>query len=225
MTEAGRKRQLAAKEIARLEKELGEVKGSIQRKELEKKRLKLNDAQYRAPAEGIFLFESASKRPQALNDNQYIGKIVDLNKLQFIALVGEQDVFRIKPEMKVKVKITAMKDVPLTGTVLRVSKFAKTGTDQESINQAAQFEVVISLEPSEYLIAGLSLNGDIETSRKENVLVLPSIAIMNDQNSSYVMVEKSPGQYERRDIKVGMDTGEKAEIVEGLKEGDVIALQ
>lgn len=46
---------------------------------------------------------------------------------------------------------------------------------------------------------------------------------MNDQNSSYVMVEKSPGQYERRDIKVGMDTGEKAEIVEGLKEGDVIA--
>ncbi|KQO18549.1 efflux RND transporter periplasmic adaptor subunit [Paenibacillus sp. Leaf72] len=224
-TEVERKKALAAKEIARLNQELNDVKESIGRKALTQKRLKLNESQYRSPGDGIFLFDQTAKQLQAVGDNQLIGKIVDLNKLQFIALVGEQDVFRIKQDMLVKVKMTAMKDVLLEGKVLRVSKFAKTGTDQNSLNQAAQFEVVISLEPSEYLIAGLSLTGDIEISRKESALALPSIAIMSDQASSYVMLEKGAGQYERQDIKVGMSAGDKVEVLEGLKEGDVVSLQ
>jgi len=220
-----RKKLLANREIARLTKELEDVRKSIRRQELQQKKLKLQDSEFRASTAGIFLFDSAAKKPQALSDNQYIGKIVDLNKLQFITLVGEQDVFRIKPEMNVKVTMSAMKDVPLTGTVKHVSKFAKTGTDQDSLNQAAQFEVIISLEPSEYLIAGLSLTGDIETSRKENVVALPSIAIMRDQTSAYVMLDNGSGQYERRDIKTGLETTDKTEVLEGLKEGDTVSLQ
>jgi RND family efflux transporter MFP subunit len=224
MTEAERKQVLVTRETARLNRELSEVTESIQRKTLEQKRQMLNKAQYRAPAAGIFLFEQAGKQPQAVGDNQYIGKIVDLNKLQFIALVGEQDVFRIKPDMAVEVGMTAMKDVKLSGKVLRVSKFAKGGTDQSSIDQAAQFEVVIGLEPSEYLIAGLSLNGTVETSRKENVVVLPSIAIIREQGVAYVMLDKGAGQLERKEIKLGMETPDKTEILEGVAAGDVVVL-
>lgn len=225
LTEETRKKQLANREIAKLTKELEDVRKSISRQSLQQKKLKLEDSQYRSPASGIFLFDSATKRPKALSDNQYIGKIVDLDKLQFTALVGEQDVFRIKPDMKVTVKMSAMKNVPISGTVKHVSKFAKTGTDQNNLNQAAQFEVIISLEPNEYLIAGLSLTGDIETSRRENTLVLSSIAIMRDQDSTYVMVDNGSGQYERRDIKIGLETTDKTEVLEGLKEGDRVALQ
>ncbi|WP_110930149.1 efflux RND transporter periplasmic adaptor subunit [Paenibacillus bouchesdurhonensis] len=225
LTEENRKKLLVNRESERMTKELEDVRQSIQRQELQQKKLKLQDSEFRAPAAGIFLFDSAAKKPQVLSDNQYVGKIVDLSKLQFTALVGEQDVFRIKPDMKVKVTMSAMKDVPLTGTVKHVSKFAKTGTDQDSLNKAAQFEVTISLEPSEYLIAGLSLTGDIETNRKENVLVLPSIAVMRDETSAYVMLDKGSGQYERRDIKTGLETMDKTEVLEGLKEGDTVALQ
>ncbi|AZK45085.1 efflux RND transporter periplasmic adaptor subunit [Paenibacillus lentus] len=225
LTEENRKKLLVNRESERLSKELEDVRKSIQRQELEQKKLKLQDSEFRAPAAGIFLFDSAAKKAQTLSDNQYVGKIVDLNKLQFTALVGEQDVFRIKPDMNVKVTMSAMKDVPLSGTVKHVSKFAKTGTDEDSMNKAAQFEVTISLEPSEYLIAGLSLTGDIETNRKENVLVLPSIAVMRDETSAYVMLDKGAGQYERRDIKIGLETIDKTEVLEGLKEGDTVVLQ
>lgn len=225
LTEDNRRKLLANREVSRINKELDDVRKSIQQEGLQQKRQKLREAEYRSPSGGIFLFDSAAKRPQAVGDNQYIGKIVDLDKLQFIALVGESDVFRIKPGMNVNVTMNAMKDVPLTGTVMTVSKFAKSGTDSNSLNQAAQFEISISLEPSEYMIAGLSLAGDIETSRKEDVLVLPSIAIMKDQSSSYVMLETEPGQYERRNIKTGLETPEKTEVLEGLKEGDSVALQ
>lgn len=225
MTETERKRAFATKEIGRLTLELDDVTKSIQRKTLAEKQTLLGKSEYRSPAEGIFLYDTASKRPQAVGDNQYIGKIVDLGKLQFIALVGEQDVFRIKPDMQVQVKMNAMKDLKLSGKVLRVSKFAKTGTDQNNIDQAAQFEVVIALEPNEYLIAGLSLSGQIEIERKEDVTVVPTIAVMREKDSHYVMVDKGNGQLERRDIKIGMETPEKTEVLEGLKKGDTVVLQ
>ncbi|WP_053376238.1 efflux RND transporter periplasmic adaptor subunit [Paenibacillus sp. FJAT-27812] len=224
-TEEARKKLLVTKEIARLTKELNEVTSSIQAKELLVKKNKLKESSLRSPATGIFLFDNANKRPQALADNEYVGKVVDLNKLQFIALVGEQDVFRIKPGMPVQVKMNAMKDLKLTGKVLRVSKFAKTGTDQNNLNQAAQFEVVIVLEPSEYLIAGLSLNGAIETERKENTTAVPSIAIIREKDKHFVMLDSGNGQYERKEIKIGLETPELTEVLEGLKVGDQVFLQ
>ncbi|NIK76592.1 HlyD family secretion protein/macrolide-specific efflux system membrane fusion protein [Paenibacillus castaneae] len=224
-SEEERKRTLVEKEMNRITKELNEVTNSIQAKELQQKKKMLNESVYRSPATGIFLFDNPNKRPQALGNNEYVGKVVDLNKLQFIALVGEQDIFRIKEGMSVQVKMNAMKQLNLAGKVLKVSKFAKTGSDQNSLDQAAQFEVVIVLEPNEYLIAGLSLNGAIETERKEMATVVPTLAISREQDKHFVMFDLGNGQYERRDIKIGMETAEFTEVLEGLKEGDQVVLQ
>ncbi|OMF38262.1 efflux transporter periplasmic adaptor subunit [Paenibacillus sp. FSL H8-0548] len=224
-TEAARKKILVDREIARLTKELNAVTENLQAKELLEKKKKLNESTYRAPASGIFLFDNPNKRPQALADNEYVGKVVDLNKLQFIALVGEQDIFQIKPDMPVQVKMSAMKEISLTGKVQKVSKFAKSGTDQNNLNQAAQFEVVIALEPNEHLIAGLSLNGAIETKRKENTTAVPSIAIIREKEKNYVMFDAGNGEYERREIKIGLETPELTEVLEGLKPGDQVVLQ
>ncbi|MNE61889.1 macrolide transporter subunit MacA [compost metagenome] len=149
---------------------------------------------------------------------------MDLTKLQFVTLVGEQDVFRIKQGMSVDVKINAMKELKLKGTVQSVSKFAKTGTDQNNLGQAAQFEVIISLEPNEHLIAGLSLTGAIEIERKEKVIVVPTMAIISEEDKHYVMFDAGNGQYERRAVTIGLETPEHTEVLEGVKEGDKVAL-
>ncbi|WP_028610650.1 efflux RND transporter periplasmic adaptor subunit [Paenibacillus harenae] len=222
-SEEERKKTLVAKEVARLQNEVNDVTASIQEQELLQKKAKLKEADYKSPAAGIFLYESPGKRPQAVGENDYIGKVVDLKKLQFIALVGEQDVFRIKPDMPVKVKMNAMKDLELKGTVQKVSKFAKTGTDQNNLDQAAQFEIIIALEPNDHLIAGLSLNGAIETERKELATVVPSIAIIREEGKHYALLN-SGGSFERKEIKIGLETPEKTEVLEGLKEGDQVAL-
>ncbi|GGF68833.1 hemolysin secretion protein D [Paenibacillus albidus] len=226
-TEAERLKVLAAQETARLGNELNEVNANIQARELEEKKARLQTAIYRAPASGIFLFDNSSERPQAVTDNQYIGKIVDLSKLEFIAQVGEQDVFRIKKGMKVKVKLTAMKELTLTGEVTKVAKFATatSGENNASTSSTPQFEVVISLQPDEHLIGGLSLNGEIETTRKENAVVVSSIAIQHEGDLSYVMLDKGNGQYERTEIKTGLETSDNTEVLSGLKVGDKVVLQ
>lgn len=226
VTEAERLKALAAQETARLSDELNRVNAEIQRQELADKRNKLAAAVYKAPASGIFLFDSSTERPQSVTDNQYIGKIVDLNKLEFIALVGEQDVFRIKEGMKVAVKMTAMKELQLSGEVTKVSKFAVTAAgENKSSTAAAQFEVVITLQPNEHLIGGLSLVGEIETVRKENATVVSNIAITREGDQAFVMLDMGNGQYERREVEIGLETADKAEILSGLNVGDTIVLQ
>ncbi|WNS45443.1 efflux RND transporter periplasmic adaptor subunit [Paenibacillus sp. MMS20-IR301] len=224
-SEAERLKALAAEETARLNDELNQVNAEIQAKELADKKTKLNASVYHAPANGIFLFDSSSEQPQTVTDNQYIGKIVDLNKLEFVAQVGEQDIFRIQKGMKVQVKMTAKKDLSIAGEVTKVAKFATTTTGQNTAGQIPQFEVVISLQPDEHLIGGLSLSGDIETSRKENAVVVSSIAVVHEGDLAYVMLDKGDGQYERTEIKVGIETSEKTEVLSGLKAGDTVVLQ
>ncbi|WP_028546358.1 efflux RND transporter periplasmic adaptor subunit [Paenibacillus taiwanensis] len=227
MTEDEVKKQFVQKETARLQQELGSVSRDIQLQEMAEKRKKIAAARFSSPATGIFLYDEASKLPQVVQENARIGKIVDTKKLQLVSLVGEQDIFSIKVGMPVKVKINAMKEVPLKGKVLKVSKFAKSGTDQPSTtsNQAVQFEVIISLEANQNLIAGLSLTGQVEAARKPNVIVAPTVAIMKQQDKAYVQVQKADGQVERRDIKIGMETPDKTEIIEGLKPGETVILQ
>lgn len=224
-TEAERLKALAMQETSRLNDELNKVNSSIQRQELAEKREKLATAVYKAPASGIFLFDSSTERPQSVTDNQYIGKIVDLNKLEFIALVGEQDIFRIKEGMKVAVKMTAMKELELSGEVTKVSKFAVTTAGENKSNTVPQFEVVITLQPNEHLIGGLSLNGEIVTVRKEKATVVSNIAIIREGDIAYVMLDMGNGQYERREVTIGLDTADKTEILSGLNVGDTVVLQ
>ncbi|MRN55136.1 efflux RND transporter periplasmic adaptor subunit [Paenibacillus monticola] len=225
-TEAERLKTLATQETARISDDLNKVNADIQAREIADKKDKIQSASYRAPSSGIFLFDNSSEIPQMVTDNQYIGKIVDLSKLEFIALVGEQDVFSIKAGMKVKVKMTASKDVLLSGEVKKVSKFATTASGKDTTTtQAPQFEVIISLQPNELLIGGLSLSGEIETLRKENVTAVSNIAVIHEGELSYVMLDKGNGQTERREIKTGLETTDKVEVMSGLKPGDTVVLQ
>ncbi|WP_203457150.1 efflux RND transporter periplasmic adaptor subunit [Paenibacillus tepidiphilus] len=224
-TEAERLKALAAQETAKLSEELNQVNADIQARELADKKAKLQAAVVHAPATGIFLADKSSELPQNVTDNQYIGKIVDLNKLEFIAQVGEQDIFKIKQGMKVQVKMSAIKDLQLVGEVTEVAKFANTASAENSASSVPQFEIVISLQPNEHLIGGLSLTGDIETLRKDKAVVVSSMAVMHEGDAAYVMVDRGDGQIERQDVEVGIETSEKTEIVTGLKAGDTVVLQ
>ncbi|WP_010491467.1 efflux RND transporter periplasmic adaptor subunit [Paenibacillus elgii] len=227
ITETDAKKRFAAAESRKMQNEITQVNLEHTRTQLAEKTKKLQGAGFAAPENGIFLFEG-TKEPKSVKDNERIGKIVDLTKLQLICNVGEYDLFRIKEGMDVEVRVDALKDVKLKGKVERLSKFAKagTGSSSESSNTtAAQFEVTISLEPNERLIAGLSLTASIQTDKKSGALVVPTLTIQRDKDDYYVMVEAADGSLEKRIVKIGLETPEKTEVLSGLNEGESVVLQ
>ena len=219
-TEADAIKRAAQKETRALQRELDELNRAVAESKLTAKREKLAQAKRTAPTDGMFLFVGA-KEPKTVREGDPVGKIVGLSKLQMICTVSEFDVFQIKEGMPVDVKIDALKQETIRGAVERVSKFPKT---DETSSGSPQFEVVVSLEPKGPLIAGLSMTGTIVTESKEGALVVPTLAVQRGKDQYYVLVESERG-IEKRIVKIGLETAEKTEILEGLSEGDTVVLQ
>jgi hypothetical protein len=73
-------------------------------------------------------------------------------------------------------------------------------------------------------IAGLSLTGKIITESKKTALVVPTLAVMLENDQYFVYVTTSNG-VEKRIIRVGMETPEKTEVLEGLSVDDTVVLR
>lgn len=204
--------------------ELERLNRSMAESELQQKQEQLAKAVQTAPESGIFLLASTTK-PQLLQEGAPVGKIVDVSKLQMTTSVGEYDVFRIQPGMPVEVNIEAMKETKLAGKVERVSQFPKAaGAGTNADTAAAQFEIVISLDANAKLIAGLSLTASIQTETRQGAITVPTIAVQRDKDGTFVMVQTESG-LQKRTIKIGLETPDKTEVLEGLKVGETVVLQ
>jgi membrane fusion protein, macrolide-specific efflux system len=220
MTDSEALKRYSNEELARRQEDLDTLQLSTMRSQISDMSEKASQASFSAPESGIFLFHE-EKEPQQVEEKEKLGSIVELSKLKLTSTVSEFEVFRIREGMQVDVKVDALKEAKIQGTVESVSKFAKTKTDSSA---AAEFEVVVALEPNDRLIAGLSLTGTIETERKEGALVIPTLAVLRDKDEYYVQLQTAQG-IERRTVKIGIETADKTEVVEGLQEGDKVVLQ
>ncbi|WP_028547886.1 efflux RND transporter periplasmic adaptor subunit [Paenibacillus sp. UNC451MF] len=225
LSEKDAKQRYAESKSKEVTEEINRLNLQHMQSQLSQKTDKRKSAQFTAPETGIFLFDS-TKQPQSVKENERIGKIVDLTKLQLLCYIGEYDLFHLKVGMPVEVRVDALKNTKLQGKIDNISKFAKSsGSSSDTVNTtAAQFEVVISLEPNEQLIADLSLTATIVTDMKPNALVVSTLAIQRDKDQYYVMLQNGQA-VEKREVKLGLETPEKTEIVSGLNEGDTVVIQ
>ncbi|MGN7411152.1 efflux RND transporter periplasmic adaptor subunit [Paenibacillus sp. SAF-068] len=223
VTEEERKKAFADREGKRLTNELNQKALVLKEKEIQKKQAVISKSIVYASASGIFQLNEEDSKTRAVTEGQLIGSITNISQLKFMTIVGEEEMFRLKVGMPVKVRMTAQKDLQFTGKVSKVSKFARKSTDTD-LKQASQFDVVIDLKPDARMYGGVSLEGDIETVRKDKVTVVSSLAIMRDQTEPYVLIDKGNGQTEPLTIQAGMESGDKTEVVSGLKPGDVVVL-
>jgi macrolide-specific efflux system membrane fusion protein len=225
LSETEAKQRYAQTKSKQMQEEVSRLSLEQMQTQLAQKQQKRKSAQFTAPENGIFLFEN-TKEPQSIKENERIGKIVDLTKLQLICLVGEYDLFRIKAGMPAEVRVDALRNTVLKGKVEKLSKFAKNNGSSDSVSTAAaQFEVIISLEPNEQLIADLSLTATVHADKKPDTLVVSTLAIQRDKEQYYVMKDNGQGIPIRQDIMIGLETPEKTEIVSGLNEGDTVILE
>jgi Cu(I)/Ag(I) efflux system membrane fusion protein len=56
-----------------------------------------------------------------------------------------------------------------------------------------------------------------------NALLVPATALMDTGKRQVVWVESQPGMFEPHDVQVGARSGDKVQIISGLKQGDKVA--
>jgi HlyD family secretion protein len=145
--------------------------------------------------------------------------LADMKDLIFRGTVDEIDVGKIKEGMVVTIKVGALPNDTVTGSLYKISPKARKQ------DQATVFDVEVKMPATDLarLRAGYSANAEIIIKQAKDILTLPERVVDFRGDSAFVMVQDSMGKQERRNIQTGLSDGITIQVTDGLKEGETVA--
>ncbi|MDH4063145.1 MAG: efflux RND transporter periplasmic adaptor subunit [Acidobacteriota bacterium] len=188
----------------------------------------LANATIRAPIHGTVLtrdVEVGSPVSSILNLGASATLVMTLGDIQQVFVRGkvdEADIGLVKLGMPARITTESFKDKVFHGNVTQISPI---GVEKDNVTT---FEVEVSIDnPGHELKANMTANAEIVLEEHTDVLVIPEAAITYDaeRNASVELADPTVDRGRRRvPIKVGIGTGTRTEVLEGLKSGDRVIL-
>ena len=147
--------------------------------------------------------------------------LAELSRLEVKAMVDETDISQVEIGQEAKITFDAFPGKQFTGEVLSVPLQGKL------TQNVVTYEVPVSLEGAEGvpLKPGMTANLKIIVGQRENVLLVPAMAVQYGEGQATVLVQDDPNASPvSTNVEVGLSDGVYTEIVRGLNEGDRVAI-
>jgi len=121
----------------------------------------------------------------SFNMGTEIMTVADLSQMEARVDIGEMDVILIEPGQRARLEVDAFKDRKFTGTVTEIANSSRNSGASAALGgggggqstEATKFEVRIRINEKENFRPGMSINAEIETRYRTNVLTVPIAAI------------------------------------------------
>jgi HlyD family secretion protein len=189
----------------------------------------LKYASIRSPIDGVVLsreVEVGDAVSAILQLGSYATLIMTLGDVQEVYVKGkvdETDIGLVKVGQPVRITVDAYKNRWFRGKVFRI---APMGVEKDNVTR---FEVRISvLNNIDLLRVNMSANAEIVLEEHQEALLVPESSIIySEKRQTFIEVPDPSTRNGRRQIpvKLGLSNGARAELLEGLKEGDLVILQ
>ena len=164
-------------------------------------------------------------------------RIADTATKQIVAKIDETDIGKIKVGQDAVFTVDTYTNKTFTARVSKISQ-TDTGntwdttdssetTSSSSSSSASVIYYYVTLDvddPNDDLRLGMTARVDINTSQKDNALVIPIAALKTNNNGSYVLLVKDDGSTEAVNVTTGIYSDEYVEIISGLSEGDKVSV-
>ena len=143
--------------------------------------------------------------------------MIDSSCYYVTAPIDEVDAPRIKVGMTAQVTLDAFKARRFDAKVSRIADFV---LDLEKQSRTVDIEVRFD-KASDFvdLLPGYSADAEVIISTRENVLRVPSEAVLE---SKFVYVLGTDGKLQKREVKTGLSNWDYTEIVTGVKAGEQV---
>lgn len=136
---------------------------------------------------------------------------------QAVANVAETDISRIQVGQTVALKADAYSDKTFQGKVAQIAAQATVTSNVTS------FEVRVDMaDPEKRLRPGMNVDVEFNAGKLNDVVAVPTVAIVRQQNGSGVMVMGENGRPRFRRIETGATVGNQTEVKSGLEEDEQI---
>ena len=174
----------------------------------------------RATIDGMVLNVPAKEGASVIESNAFnagttIATLADMTDMVFIGWLDEGDVGKVKEGMNLDIKVGALGEKRLTGTLEHIAPKATNN------GGAIQFEIraAVGFQNEVFLRAGYSANASIVLESRTQVLTLNERVLRFDGEKAYVEVAVDKENSEKRFLELGLSDGIHIEVVSGLTEG------
>jgi len=181
----------------------------------------------RAPAAGTVLSRTVNPGDPVVPLTSYqpgteLATIADMTDLIFKGTVDEIDVGKIAAGMPCRIKVGALPEDPVTGTLSRIAPQAQKDAG------ATLFEVEIELDSGHDVVlrAGYSANAEVVIREKNDVVLIPERLVVFSDDGTETFVELPGEGPDAEPVKVavtlGLSDGLNVEVEDGLEVGEQI---
>lgn len=189
----------------------------------------------KAPREGLVVMQNTFRGgefgPIQQGDQVYPGnvfmQIVDPSSMVVNATVNQSDVQSLRIGQRARIRFDAFPGLELPGRLYLIGAITKAGGMRSQFKK----DVVVrfrldKMDPR--VIPDLSASADVILEEEENVAAvapLEAIQSYEGDGKAFVLVRSGQGQWERRQVELGMTSFTHVAVKAGLKAGEVIALE
>jgi len=145
-------------------------------------------------------------------------EIVALDQVWVEAPIFEKDLGRITKNVDARFTTAAYPDKEFHGRLVNVGAVI----DEQTRAARAVFEVD---NRSGELRLGMQANLRLGSGEKKNVLLVPKESVLDNEGKKIVYVLRTGEEFERRDVVVGDEYGNKVAILSGVKAGERVVTQ
>jgi len=184
----------------------------------------------KAPADGVVFYGSFNKgtwsgqkviAPKLKKDGKLLPEsvfmtVVEPRPLRIYALLDEKDLLHVRAGAKGDATAKADPENDLPATVESVSRIPV---------DAGKFEVVLNANPKrEHIMPGMGCSVKLMVYENKKALTVPTKSIHEESDDKVVYVKTGKG-HRKVTVKTGQVSGEKTEILKGIKAGDEVLLE
>lgn len=226
--------------LATTEADIAALAAQITQAEIavDKARTNLGYTRIVAPMDGtvVALLVEEGQTVNAAQTTPTLIKVAQLDTMTVEAEISEADVVRVRPGLPAHFTILGDPDTrfraelraiePAPASIEKETTSSSLSSSSSSSSDAAVYYngLLDVANPDRRLRIDMTAEVSIVLARAERVLLVPSSALLKKPGGTTVTVLSADGTLQTRPVKVGIDTNIRAQVVDGLTEGDKVVL-
>ncbi|HUE85591.1 MAG TPA: efflux RND transporter periplasmic adaptor subunit [Vicinamibacterales bacterium] len=181
---------------------------------LKELRINLSNTTVVSPTDG-FVSQRLVDPGAWVSQNAPVVVVVDIASLRLVANVVEKDLKSVNSGDRAVVEVDAFPGEKFNGHIARVSPILDPAT------RTAAMEIEIP-NRTYRLKPGMYAKVTLEIETRDNVLTVPKVALIDSGGTRGVYQPNGEGRAEFKPVKVGLEDNVIAEVLDGLREGEIV---
>lgn len=171
---------------------------------------------YLAPRDGIVLERLASPGMMA-KPGDVLFRIADISNVWVLADVPEYNLGSVRNGAEVNVTVRSLPGRTFKGVV----DLIYPQVDMQTRTTKVRIELP---NPDGLLLANMYADVEIEAGAPKPVVAVPNSAVIDTGDRQVVFIDKGDGQFEPKDVRLGVRGEDQTEITKGVAAGDKVVV-